>query len=264
MFACRILGVRTVDQKYTSPILSVHLYRHSQRRADLAEDRQLVSVGTNNQLQTQQGPQKFRQEEKFYAEEEVIMVPIEDVSRITFKTDIKKGRQADVKSTTTPVHRMSENCCDRCCAPLLPFCCCCMEKEKKVAPMARETTTIVIDQDPNRDAHFIEEHLPLPKNDEGCCTNFLDRFRCWCCRKKVLVDLIKRTNTSTQEQAQRVIKVSIDYSKYSNPDSATNARLLSREDQEAYYKRRFQPDTELEFYLVNDTEFDPRNFQIKR
>ena len=240
------------------------MYRHSQLRADVAQDRQLVSVGTSNQLQTQQGPQKFRQEDKFTAEEEVIMIPIEDVSLITFKKDIKKGRQADIKATLVPIYKPSENCCDRCCASILPVCCCCCIKEERVVPVGKENTTIVVDQDPTQNSHINEEPLPLPKTDADCCTNFLDRFRCWCCRKKVLVRLIKRTNTLTEQQAQRVIKVSIVYSKYSNPDSASNARLLKPEEQGAYHKKRFEPDVELEFYLVNNTEFDQKNFEIKQ
>ena len=237
-------------------MLSVHLYRYSQFKRDLAQDRQLISVDKRNKFQVQQGPQTAREEENITGEEEVMMIPVEDVIRITYRSEMKKDGQTDVKSTTTPVYKMGENCCDRCC--------CCCSDENKIIPVARDTTTIIVSEDSNRDAHVVEEHLPLPEDDGGCCTNFFNRFRCWCCRKNVLVDLIKRTNISMEQQAQRMITVSIEYSKYSNLDSSSNARLLSREEQEAYYRRRFDPDTKLEFYLINDTEFDPKNFEIKR
>jgi len=118
----------------------------------------------------------------------------------------------------------------------------------------------IYNEDPNRITNFVEEHLPVPKEKESCC----DRFRCWCCRKKKLVDLIKRTNTVAERQAQRVITITIEYSKYSHLDSASNARLLSREDQVAYYKEKFEPVPPLKFYLVNNTEFDLRNFEQNR
>jgi hypothetical protein len=159
---------------------------------------------------------------------------------------------------------MSENCCDRCCACIFSRACCCCSDKKRIVPVAGETTTVIVPDYANRNAHVIEEHLPLPRHDEGCCTNFFNRFRCLCCRKRVLVDLIKRTDISTGQQAQRMITISIDYSKYSHLESASNARLLSRQEQEAYYRERFEPDTKLEFYLINDTEFDPSNFELKR
>jgi hypothetical protein len=198
------------------------------------------------------------------------MIPVEDVTRITSKSELKKGVQADVKSHITPVYAQSENCCDHCYASLLNCCrktrdclCYCCQKETKIAPYVRNET-IIHDADPNKFTSYKEEHLPLPEVKENCCTRCCNKFRCWCCRKKMLVDLIKRTNTKAEKQAQRVITITVEYTKYSNPDSASNARLLSEEEQAAYYKRIFQPNTPLKFYLVNNTEFDPRNFELKR
>ena len=261
---CPILGVRTADHKHTSPIISVHCYRHSEFKGVLSENTQKVSVGTGNQLVTEQGLQTARADTKFSAEEEVIMIPIEDVTGITYKSDTKTAMQANSKSTTEPVYKKSSNCCDSCCAVLCGFCCCCCCAETKIKPVVKDTTTIVFDQDPNQSTNYVVEHLPIPKDNDGCCSNLLNCFRCWCCRKTVLVDLIKRTNTVVEQEAKRVITVSLTYSKYSHPDSASNARVMSHEDQEAYYKKRFQPDTELEFYLVNDTEAHSDNFSIKR
>jgi hypothetical protein len=245
-------------------MLSVHLYRYSQLKLDRAQDRQIIRADKRNQLHVKQGPQLSRNEEKITGEEEVIMIPVEDVIRISYKSEIKKDGQTAVKSATTPVYRISENCCDRCCARLFSHCCCCCSDERRIAPAAGETTTVIIPDDANRNAHVIEEHLPLPQHDEGWCSTFFNRFRCWCCRKRMLVDLIKRKDVSMEKQAQRIVTISIEYSKYSNPGSVSTARLLSRQEQEAYYKERFEPDTKLEFYLINDAEFDPSNFELKQ
>ncbi|CAF4440250.1 unnamed protein product, partial [Adineta steineri] len=64
--------------------------------------------------------------------------------------------------------------------------------------------------------------------------------------------------------AERVITMTIQYSKYSNLDTASHTRLLSNQDRLEYFKAKFQPDAELEFYLINDTEFEPMNFDVKK
>ena len=79
-----------------------------------------------------------------------------------------------------------------------------------------------------------------------------------------LTKLIQTTEILSEEEAERMITVSIEYSMYSNLDSATNARLLSREAQEAYYRDKFQPNTTLRFYLVDNNDSNPRNFEMKR
>jgi hypothetical protein len=252
-------------------MLSVHLYRQSQHTAAIAQEKRTVTVNKKNEQQTHQGPQEFKREGKSSGEEEVTMIPLEDVTLISSKSESKQGFQADVKSHTTPYYEYSENCCDRCCAGLLKCCrktrdccCSCCQKETKVDPLVRNTTTIFSDEDPNHSTHFEEEHVPFLEVKEGYCTPCCNIFRCWCCRTKKLVDLIKRTDTKANRRAQRVITITVEYSKYSNLDSATNARLLSNEQQVAYYKEKFQPDTKLKFYLINDTEYDASNFEVKR
>jgi hypothetical protein len=260
------IGVRTPDNTYTCPVLAVHLYRHSQYNADIAQDNRTITVDKRNEQQTYQGPKQLKKEEKITAVEDVIMIPVEDVTRIISKSELKKGIQADVKSQMIPVYEESENRCDRCYASLLnccrktrDCCCYCCQKETKVAPLVLNQT-IIHDADPNKIASCNDVDVAAPKEKEVCC----NRFRCWCCRKKKLVKFIKRTNTVAEQKAQRVVTITIEYSKYSNPDSASNARLLSDEQQAGYYKTRFEPDTPLKFYLVNNTEFDPKNFELKR
>jgi hypothetical protein len=198
------------------------------------------------------------------------MLPVEDITLISAKSETKEGVQADAKSKTEYVYDTSENCCDRCCASLLNCCrktrdCCCFFCRKKsvITPLVT-TTTLISGNDPNRTENYEEEHLPIPKEKKDCCTSCVGPFRCWCCRKKKLVDIIKRTNTVSEREAERVIIITIEYNKYSNLDSATNTRLLSTDEQFAYYKDKFKPDAEMKFCLVNSTEVDPTNFELKR
>lgn len=216
----------------------------------------MITVGENNQQQTDQGPQEAKGKDTFTAEEEIIMLPVEDVIRILSKSEIETGIEADVKSHITPVYEESENCCDRCCAGLASY----GPKERKVVPLVLDRTTIVVDEDPNRFTDDKEEDMTIPEKKEGCCTRCCNPFRCWCCRKKKLVRLIKRTKTVAEQEAKRVITITIEYIPYSNLDSASNPHILDSEQKLAVYKDQFKTD-KLEFYLVHSKEFDPVKFQ---
>ncbi|CAF3180251.1 unnamed protein product [Rotaria sp. Silwood2] len=235
----------------------------------MAQDKRMVTVSYNNQEQAHQGPRQLTSEEKATAEEELIMLPLEDILLISTQSKIKKGIQADVKSEITPIYQLSENCCDRCCDNLTNCCrktcdfCGCCQKETKIVPAVQNTTTILYNEDLNRNTEFEEEHLPVPKVNKGCCTSCCNCFRCWCCRMKMLVDRIKKTKIVKERNAERVITIKIEYSKYSNPDTPSNARLLNAEQQAAYYDAKFERNKELEFYLVTDTQFDSSNFKQK-
>jgi hypothetical protein len=62
------LGVRTSDNNYTSPMLAVHLYDRSQYKAKIDQNNRTITVDTNNQQQTYQGPQQSKKEEKATSE----------------------------------------------------------------------------------------------------------------------------------------------------------------------------------------------------
>lgn len=64
--------------------------------------------------------------------------------------------------------------------------------------------------------------------------------------------------------AQRVITIHLQYSKYSNLDTVSNARILPESDHAQFYKDKFQPNTVLKFYLVRNAEYDSANFDEKR
>ncbi|CAF3542308.1 unnamed protein product [Rotaria socialis] len=103
-----------------------------------------------------------------------------------------------------------------------------------------------------------QEHSRLVPvvEENGCCGC------CGCCKKapkpKRQIDIIE------EKSAERVITVHIQYSKYSNLDTVSNARILSESDRLQFYKNQFQPNTELKFYLVRNAEYDSVNFNEKR
>jgi hypothetical protein len=235
-------------------MLSVHLTRYSKTVANMNVDTRTITLD-NKKQQTHEGPQQKKGKGEFTAEEEVIMIPLEDVILISSKAEVKQGIQSESKSQIIPQYALSENCCDSCCDSILS---CCRQKTMKIDPLVR--TDIISYVDPNLSTNILEEKLPIPVEDEGCC----NKCRCWCCRKKKLVELIRRTNTVVEQEAERVITITIEYSKYSNPDTPSNARLLSNEHQAYYYKEKFQPNTILKFYLINNTEFDKKNFDSRR
>ncbi|CAF2663838.1 unnamed protein product [Rotaria sp. Silwood2] len=190
------------------------------------------------------------------------MLPVEDVLLISVKSEIKTGIQADIKSEITPIYAESENCCDSllsCCRKTHDYCCCCCRQKTKVTPFVHNTTTIFHDEDPNRRTNVAEEHLPVPNVKEDCC----NCFRCWCCRIKKVVDIIRRTNTVAERKEQRVIIITIEYSKYSNLDTPSNASLLTSEQQSAYYKEKFHLNKELQFYAITDKELNSKSFELK-
>lgn len=263
-------------------MLSVHRYCLTGLRTDAAQDRKTVSVNARNQLRTHQGPQFLKKEEHFSAGEEVIVIPLEDITRITYTSGIKKSGQLEATFHTTPTYEIGQNWCDQCCTKVCSCCyrldgegcctvdaaccfCCagffgCCREENRIAPVAKDTTIVIFDQQRNQKRQTFDEELPIPRDNGGCC----DCLRCWCCRKKRLTKLVRTTEVLTEQDVGRVITISIEYSKYSNPDSATNVRLQSWEDQAIYYKQICQPRTDLKFNLVDNTETDPKNFEVKR
>ncbi|CAF1374804.1 unnamed protein product [Adineta steineri] len=88
---------------------------------------------------------------------------------------------------------------------------------------------------------------------KGCCS---------CCKDDP--EPQRETTIIEQKSAHRVITIHLQYSKYSNLDTVSNARILSEADRVQFFRDKFQPNTELKFYLVRNTEYDSTNFEQKR
>ena len=73
-----------------------------------------------------------------------------------------------------------------------------------------------------------------------------------------------QTEMTTENHAQRMITIYLQYSKHSNLDTVSNARILSESDRQQFYKDHFQSATEKKFYLVNNEKYDSKNFEQKK
>jgi hypothetical protein len=101
-----------------------------------------------------------------------------------------------------------------------------------------------------------EEHSRLVPvvAQKGCCGG--------CCKKAPKP--VRQTEILEEKSAQRVITIHLQYSKYSNLDTVSNARILPESDRTQFYKNQFQPNTQLKFYLVRNTEYGSDNFNQKK
>ncbi|CAF1135098.1 unnamed protein product [Rotaria magnacalcarata] len=251
-------GVRKADNTYNCPMLAIHLYRQSQLKAKINESERTVIVDNRNPVKTHEDSKQVKQKNKFDAEVDIMMLPLEDVIQMSAKLLIEKAEQSDIKEEIIPEYGPGGNCCDTCCDSIRKCCCSC-RSEAKIAPSVT-TKNIFLVNESNRNPTIEEIPLPLPKQEEPCCSP----FRCWCCRVKKLIGLVKRKNTSGEREARRVIIVTLEYIKYSNLDTPSNTRLLSNGEQLAHYKEKFKLEEQLEFYLFMDTDLNASNFEVKK
>ncbi|CAF3052041.1 unnamed protein product [Rotaria socialis] len=262
-------GVNTSDNTYNCPMLAIHLYRHSKETANVTGQKiSVVLDNSNNEHRLQEGQQQYKVKEKANAEVELILIPVEDVLHISSKAEIQKDIEADTKAHIEHVYEDSENCCDRCCRSLCncssccrSLCSCgsCCKRAPKIAPIITSSETITRETDRHRHSNVRVEDLPVPKAKSGC----FDCCRCWCCRLKVLTRIIRRTKIVAEEEAKRFVTITIEYLKYSNLDTPTNTRLLSEQDKLAHYKKKFDQEQKIEFFLFTDTEPQPTKFESK-
>ncbi|CAF0840286.1 unnamed protein product [Adineta ricciae] len=89
----------------------------------------------------------------------------------------------------------------------------------------------------------------------------VDQQGCCCC---AVPKPEHQTEMTTENHVQRMITIHLQYSKHSNLDTVSNARILSGDDRQQFYKDHFQPATEKKFYLVNNIEHDSKDFEQKK
>lgn len=263
-----LLGAPISDSTYASPIVVVHVYRQGKHKTNKAEDQRTIVVDNKNEQKIHTGPKILEQKEGAVAELEIIVIPVEDIIHISAKATVERDVKGGIETELIPVYDQSENCCDRCyegmkkcCGDIREALCCCCRKPVRIA--SEVNTTVFLMPDHNKNVQVYDKIEKIPKEKENCCTGCINKCRCWCCRIKKLRHNIRRTYVREERQAKRVITMTINYSKHSHPDTLSNARLLSAEDQNKFYKGVFVPHERLEFYLVNDTEFDRNNFETK-
>ncbi|CAF1194839.1 unnamed protein product [Adineta steineri] len=130
--------------------------------------------------------------------------------------------------------------------------------------LASDETVLMIPVEDIIDIHYTSDvkrsvkatehsrHVPVAAQN-GCCS---------CC--DVDPEPQRETTVTEEKNAQRVITIHLQYSKYSNLDTVSNVRILSEADRAQFFKDKFQPNTELKFFLVNNTEFNSTNFEQKK
>ncbi|CAF1190937.1 unnamed protein product [Adineta ricciae] len=89
----------------------------------------------------------------------------------------------------------------------------------------------------------------------------VDQQGCCCCAAPKPEH---QTEMTTENHVHRMITIYLQYSKHSNLDTVSNARILSESDRQQFYKDHLQPAMEKKFYLVNNIEYDSTNFEEKK
>lgn len=140
------LGVSTEKNGYTCPILAVHTWRKTQQNK-VTETGVLHTVGipggylsNTNRNTTVLGAAANTVEFKVGVDQEIQMIPVEDILSMKISAEVKKA--VEQKRTARQKHKPVEElgCCDevkKCC--MKNFCCCCY-KEKTEAPDYEVTT----------------------------------------------------------------------------------------------------------------------------
>ncbi|CAF1504480.1 unnamed protein product [Adineta steineri] len=217
---------------------------------------QTLIADKNNEYQTYQDFQQSPEQAQASAEEEVVMIPLEDVMHISYKCHFEKQIGGEAHADIDDQYFISENCCDRCC------------KNSNQVTAFTSNTIHTPDIPANRTVKYLTEELPIPESKENCRTRFCDTVcydcRCWCCRKRKLIRRIKRTLRAADGYAERMITMTIVYNKYSNPDLASHTRLITDEHQAMYYTENVEPKIELKFNLLNDRDIDPTRFDMTK
>lgn len=108
-------------------------------------------------------------------------------------------------------------------------------------------------------------NTPPPPREESCCHKL---FCCCCCccddtDSRVHVDPGRTVKQVVGQKGEHMIRITVEYIRYNNIDTASHLRVLRTTDAEEYYKEHLHTD-KLEFYLIDNNEFDQTNFNVQR
>lgn len=212
------IGVRTTDNKYTSPVLEIHTWYKSATQINVNQADMTVRVALGG-LQTARdnadrhiGPLRGAEQRRIELEEKTTVIPVESILSIKSSNEIKKG-ETEYRNVRlrTPPPPIKLSCCQRInrwCSRT--FCC--------------------------------------------CCNNAIGQGR---------IEPEEIITTISNQEAERKILITIEYSRYSNIDTPSHIRVLSLSDQVAFFRERFHTDI-LEFYLLDNHDFEQTDFDLKR
>ena len=93
-------------------------------------------------------------------------------------------------------------------------------------------------------------------------------FCCCCCcndsKGQVHHEPEQIITTISNQEAERKILITMEYIRYSNIDTPSHVRVFSPSDQFDFYRRNFHKIEPLEFYLLDNYDFEQADFDFKR
>jgi hypothetical protein len=218
LFILYYVGVRKLDNSYTTPVLEIHTWRKEMKQSNLnrTTTSQRVALGG---LQTQRdnadrhtGPLHGTEHRQIELGEEIQCIPIESIISIKYSGEVRKELTEKVHTRIpTPPPSVRLSCCQKVnqwCSKT--FCCCCNKSKNQV-------------------------HI-----DSG----------------RTVVEIVG-------EKGERVILISIEYIRYHNINTPSYFNALATADATSYYKDHLHTD-KLNFYLLNNQDFDQTDFNLKR
>ena len=135
-----IQGVKTSENKYSSPIISLHTYNKAQK-VIIRTTKDVTIAGSNpsNPSASHQGPSSSTNTDRQEIEEKVLCIPVEDIISVSYSADVKKEYQTFETTQERPrAPKAKLGCCGRMKQCLREtFCCCpaCLCKVCKPLPV---------------------------------------------------------------------------------------------------------------------------------
>ncbi|CAF0755599.1 unnamed protein product [Didymodactylos carnosus] len=233
-------GFAVSDGTYTSPVLSIHKYKESSKKTGKKHTKGILGEEQTVQL----SHQSKTDEENLSDNEEVQIIPVEDIFSIKFITDVQK--EVIEKNTSNNVEAVDgETCCKSLCCCKSLRCCpswrCCNAKVGVI------NSTRITNVNKKRTVEIEKRMTDVSVAKQDVCCPPL---RFWCC--KVKNKRLQREETITKEyEATRAITIIIEHAKYGFPNTLSHVQCMAQDEQEKFYKDKG----------FNSHEFQQTNFQ---
>jgi hypothetical protein len=221
-------GVKTSDNKYTTPVIALHMYTKEQKvttQTKTTFNAPTSKTGRQNSFVPHSAPSSSTNLDKQEKEEKVRCIPIEDIISIEYSTEVKKEYatfETKQERQRSPKAKLGcwglfQQCLREKCS-----CCCC------------------------------------PDCICDCCPTCMHN----CCKTPPDEAPKYDTNTRRHVTANRMILIEMKCIQHSNIDIPTHVNVLPTDEKHKFYTENFNVDP-IYFYLVNNTEPDQNDFQKK-
>jgi len=161
------VGVRKVDNSYTSPILEIHTWQEELMQINMnqATLSQRIALGG---MQTKRdnadhhiGPVRKAEHRKIELNEEIVCIPIESIISMKYSGEIKKELTEQMHARLkTPPPPVDFSCCGKmnrwCCKT---FCCCCNDSESQIHKEPEQIITKISNREAERKILVTVEYI---------------------------------------------------------------------------------------------------------